>query len=84
MGTWRKRAKQIIAVALRLGKSRGIRGRALRRFITKSYPEYGFLDEFGRPVRAKYPYRVWLEELDAVMFKELHGLSQTMLDLGES
>jgi hypothetical protein len=74
MGHWRKKAKEIIGAALIEGKASGVRGRALRRFITKKYPEY------GHP-RSKYPYRVWLQELDAVMYRELNGCSQIILNL---
>jgi hypothetical protein len=84
MGNWRIKAKRIIQAALREAKAKGIGGRALRRFITKSYPAYGYLDEQGRPIRGKYPYRVWLEELDAVMFRELNGCAQMGLNLGDA
>jgi hypothetical protein len=74
MGFWRKKAKEIILAAYRDAKKQGLRGRAVRRFITKNYAAY------GHP-RAKYPYRVWLEELDALMYKEMNGCSQLIFDL---
>ena len=72
MGTWRKKAKQIISEAYQEAKKSGARGRAVRRFINKHYEKY------GHP-RSKYPYRVWLEELDALMYIEMNGTSQLPL-----
>lgn len=74
MGFWRTKARQIIHKALLEAKAKGLRGRAIRRHITKFYPEY------GHP-RCKYPYRVWLDEVDTVMEKELSGYSQMVLGL---
>jgi len=68
------KAKSIIEQALQKAKKNGVRGRALRREINKDFPLYGHK-------RSKYPYRVWLEELDAVMHKELFGVSQVVLRL---
>lgn len=74
MGYWRTKAKRIIQTALADAKVNGIRGRALRREVNRRFEEY------GHP-RSKYPYRVWLQELDAAMFKELNGCSQMSLGL---
>lgn len=74
-GYWRQKAQKIIGDAYRQAKDSGLRGRAVRRHITKQYALY------GHP-RSKYPYRVWLEELDALMYKELNGCSQLVLTLG--
>lgn len=74
MGQWRTKARKIIGAALLEGKAQGIRGRALRRFIGQRYPEYS-------DTRMKYPYRVWLEELDKAMFQELNGCNQMVLGL---
>ncbi len=74
MGFWRNKARTIIQAALVEAKKNGARGRALRRAANQQYAEY------GHP-RSKYPYRVWLEELDAIMFRELNGCSQMALGI---
>ena len=81
MGFWRKKAEQVINAAYQEAKKSGLRGRAVRRFITKHYPEYGYMTDDGRPLRCKYPYRVWLEVLDALMYQEINGCAQLVIGL---
>lgn len=80
MGFWRKKARAVIMKAITEAKENGVRGRALRRAANQRYDEYRPAAEFAHP-RSKYPYRVWLQELDAIMFRELNGCSQMMLGL---
>lgn len=78
MGFWRKKARALIASAIAEAKENGVRGRALRRAANQKYNEYRPAEAFAHP-RSKYPYRVWLQELDAVMFRELNGCAQMSL-----
>ena len=72
MGKWRTTAQKIIGAAYQEAKNSGVRGRAVRRFINQRYSQYAVN-------RKKYPYRVWLEELDRVMYGELFGTAQLSL-----
>ena len=74
MGKWRKKARDIIYSAYAEAKSLGVKGRAVRRFINKKFPQYGHS-------RSKYPYRVWLDELDLLMYREINGVEQLGLNL---
>ena len=74
MGKWRSRAREIIYQAYFEAKQLGLRGRSIRRFITQRYSLYGY-------PRKKFPYRVWLNEIDALMYRELNGASQVFLPL---
>lgn len=73
-GHWRREAQKVIYPALREGMAMGLKGRALRRHIGKQYP-------FG--VRAHFPYRVWLDELEIALNERTPGPAnpQTFLDL---
>jgi len=75
MGYWRQHAKTLIYEGYREAIASGQRGRAIRRWVNKYY-----FPKYGAP-RAKYPYRVWVEELNALMARELAGVRQMVLPI---
>jgi hypothetical protein len=51
---WRRAARKTIDRALKEGKTKGLEGPSLKKFVAGHYP-------FGE--RAMWPYKVWLSEL---------------------
>lgn len=81
MGTWRKRAKKIIALALADARRQGVKMRELKRFIGQYYDRYRAegISLDGPPPRKKYPYRVWCDEVKSAIEFEKMGAQQTRL-----
>ena len=52
--SWRDRAREEIRKLIEQGKSLGIEGPALERFVRSQYP-------FG--LREHHPYKIWLDEM---------------------
>lgn len=74
MPKWRTKAKEIQRQAVEDARREGVRGRALRRWVNGYYEKYAAR-------RWKFPYRVWLDELNDLMAMELSGCEQGKLSL---
>jgi hypothetical protein len=72
---WLARAKRVVAARYKQAVTElGMDARKIRSFVTRGYPDYAGTDK-----RHKYPYRAWIQALNARM--EQHRLREEQLTL---